>query len=166
MAKLDKIDFIALPDIRIIGREVACSLDPGCENPVPALWESSIADDTIEMLKRLPLAVPGFTIGWMGDVEGPAYRYIAGVIAQQGTTVPDGMQYRDLPACQVAKGYIYGNLQNGDVYANAHSLTAEGITASHLHPDYSLGWSAEIYPDTLEFDASEGVLCYFLPYAK
>ncbi|MCI9553290.1 MAG: GyrI-like domain-containing protein [Acutalibacter sp.] len=163
MAFLKKMEFIPLPNVRIVGREVVCSLDPIRENPVPALWEQSFADGTIGMLKQLPLALEGCTIGRMGDVKGQDYRYIAGVIAKEGTPVPEGMQYRDLPACQVAKGYIHGNLQNGDVYGNAHQLTLEGIAAHHYQYDYSFGWSAEVYPDDLDFDSEEGTVCYFQP---
>ena len=91
------------------------------------------------MLKKLPLVVPGCTIGWMGDVQGQDYRYIAGVIAQPDTPVPQGMQFRNLSACDVAKGHIHGNLQNGDVYVNAHTLTLEGIAANQRQEDYSFG---------------------------
>ncbi len=163
MAFLEKIEFVFLPNVRIIGREVPCSLSPDAENPVPALWEASFADGTIDMLKKLPLAVPGCTIGWMGDVQGQDYRYIAGVIAQPDTPIPQSMQFRDLSACDVAKGYIHGNLQNGDVYVNAHTLTLEGIAASQRQYDYSFGWSAEVYPDSLDFEAQEGTFCYFQP---
>lgn len=166
MAFLEKIEFISLPDVRIIGREAACSLDPTAGNPVPELWGSSFADGTIQRLKELPLAVPDCTIGWMGDVNGQNYRYIAGVIASAGTPVPEGMQYRDLPACQLAKGYIHGNLQNGDIYVNAHELTLAGIAAKQIKYDYSFGWSAEIYPDGIDFEAQEGTLCYYQPCKK
>lgn len=166
MAYLEKIEFISLPQVRIIGREVSCSLSPEAENPVPALWEASFGEGTMDMLKTLPLAVPDCTIGWMGDVKGQNYQYIAGVIAREGASVPPGFQYRDLPACDVAKAYIHGNLQNGDVYVNAHTLTLEGIAANQRQEDYSFGWSAEIYPDGLDFEAQEGTLCYYQPCKK
>ena len=164
MAKLEKIEFIKIPNVRVIGVEVAQSMAEGAENPVPALWERCFSDGTVDMLKRLPRAVADCTIGWMGDAKGPDFKYIAGVIAVENTPVPDGMQYRDLPACDMAKGYITGNLQNGDVYGNAHNLTVEGIKASNFDADYSVGWSAEVYPDDMSFDADEGTLCYLCPY--
>jgi predicted transcriptional regulator YdeE len=166
MAFLEKIEFVSLPDVRIIGREVPCSLRPDAKNPVPALWEASFTDGTIDMLKKLPLVVPGCTIGWMGDVQGQDYRYIAGVIAQPDTPVPQGMQFRNLSACDVAKGYIHGNLLNSDVYVSAHTLTLEGIAANQRQEDYSFGWGAEIYPDWLSFEAEEGTFCYYQPCKK
>ena len=164
MAKLEKIEFISIPNVRIIGREVTHSLNENSENPVPALWDKISSDGTIDMLKKLPLAISECTIGWMGDVEGQNFKYIAGVIADENTPVPEGMQYRDLPACNIAQSYIYGNLQNGDVYSNAHELTLSGIEANKFSPDYHAGWSAEIYPDDVDFYETEGILCYFLPY--
>lgn len=166
MAKLEKIEFITIPDVRVIGCEVALSLKPGTENPVPALWEKILFDGTVDKLKELPLAVPDCTIGWMGDVSGDDFKYIAGVIAASGTPVPEGMQYRDISACTVAKGYIHGNLQNGDVYCHAYDLTAGGIVANHFRPDDTSDWSGEIYPDELNFYETEGTICYFVPYRK
>jgi AraC family transcriptional regulator len=166
MAKLEKIEFFKMPNVRIIGFEVTNSLREGDENPVPALWEKIFSDGTIEKLKKLPLAIEDCTIGWMGDVDGHNFKYIAGVIAVENTSVPEGMQYRDLSECDIAKGFIYGNLNNGDVYMNAHNLTVEGIKSKQFDVDNSYGWSAEIYPNDLNFDAGEGTICYFCPYKK
>lgn len=166
MVSLEKIEFISIPKVRVIGREVTLSLKEGAENPVPALWGESFRDGTVDRLKKLPLAVPGCTIGWMGDVSGDSYRYIAGVLAAENTPAPEGMQARDLAACDVAKGYIHGNLHNGEVYEHAYRLTAEGIAANRFTPDESFGWSGEIYPDGLSFEEAEGTICYFLPYQK
>ena len=166
MAKLEKIEFIKIPNVRIIGREVAHSMAENEENPIPSLWSQMFNDGTVDMLKKLPLAILDCTIGWMGDTEGQTFKYIAGVICESNTPVPEGMQYRDLLACDVAKGYIYGNLQNGEVYFNAYNLTVDGIIVNNLKPDDSYGWSAEVYPDDLNFDESEGIICYFQPYKK
>lgn len=166
MAKLDKIEFISIPNVRIIGCEVAMSLKEGSENPVPALWGRIFSNGTVDFLKTLPLAVPDCTIGWMGDVAGDHYKYIAGVIAAENTPVPDGVQYRDIPACDIAKGYIHGNLQNGEVYCNAYNLTLSGIEKNQFESEDTHGWSAEIYPDGLDFKETEGTICYFLPYKK
>lgn len=164
MAILEKIEFIRLPNVRIIGCEVGHTLRPEADNPIPALWGRIFENGTISMLKNLPLAVPNCTIGWMGDVSGQDFRYIAGIIAAEDTPAPHGMQYRDIPSCDIAKGYIYGNLQNGDVYSSAYELTVTGIKEHGFMPDDSFGWSAEIYPDGLDFNNETGVLCYYQPY--
>lgn len=166
MAKLEKIEFITIPNVRIIGCEVSLSLKGGSENPVPSLWGKSFGDGTVDMLKKLPLAVPDCTIGWMGDVVGDDYKYIAGVIATEDTPVPENMQYRDISACDIAKGYIHGDLQTGEIYCNAYNLTLSGIEKNQFKSDDTHGWSAEIYPDGLDFEETEGTICYFLPYKK
>lgn len=147
MATLEKIEFITIPNARIIGREVSLSLRAGTENPVPALWGKVYSDGTADMLRKLSLVVLGCTAGWMGDAAGEDYKYIAGVIAAEDTPVPEGMQYRDIAACTIAKGYIHGNLHNGEVYCNAYDLTLSGIEENHFESDDTFGWSAEIYPD-------------------
>lgn len=156
MTKLVKMEFIKIPNVRVIGREVT---HEGKENPVPALWEQMFNDGTIDMLKKLPRAILDCTIGWMGDAKSGTFKYIAGVIAVENTPVPEKMQYRDLLACDIAKGYVNG-------YINAHNLTVEGILANNFKPDYSFGWSAEVYPDDLNFEDEEGIINYFCPYKK
>ena len=169
MAKLEKIEFIQIPNIRVIGVEVAHAMAEGAENPVPAVWERCFRDGTVDMLKRLPRALKDCTIGWMGDATEREFKYIIGVAAIENTPVPEGLQYRDLPACDMAKGCIYGNLQNGDVYMGAHNLTVEGIEANHFDVDYSVKWSAEVYPDDMSHDnaglnAEYGAIYYLCPY--
>jgi len=153
MAKLEKVEYTKMPNVRIIGREVT---HEGKKNPVPALWKQIEKDGTLEMLKKLPLAISGCSIGWMGDAKDNTFKYIAGVIAVEDTPVPEGMQYRDLPACDIAKGYL-------DRYQGAHNLVVKEINANGLQPDYSFGWSAEVYP---EEHLEDGIVNYFCPYKK
>ena len=149
--KLERIEFINIPNVRIIGREITVR----SKKDTPALWEQVIHDGTINMLRKFPRAISDCIIGWMGDANGKTYNLIAGVIAEENTPVPDGMQYRDLPACDVAKGFLNG-------HKNAHNLTVKEIVANGFQPDYSFGWSAEVYPD---FDET-GTVYYFCPYKK
>ena len=151
MAKLEKVEFIKIPNVRIIG----CEITVRAKKDIPTLWERVIHDGTIEMLRKLPRAIPDCTIGWMGDANGKTYNLIVGVITEENTLVPEGMQYRDLPECHVAKGYLNGP-------AGAHNLVVKGIEANGFKPDYSFGWSAEVYPD---YDET-GAVYYFCPYKK
>ena len=151
MPKLEKVEYIKIPNVRIIGREVT---HEGKKNPVPALWKQMAKDKTLDMLQKLPLAISGCSIGWMGDAKDNTFQYIAGVIAVEDTPVPEGMQYRDLPACDIAKGYLDG-------YRGAHNLVVKEMTANGFEPDYSFGWSAEVYP---EKHLEDGTVNYFCPY--
>lgn len=166
MAILEKIEFFALPAARVIGREAGLSLSMGMENPVPALWGGIYGDGTMDVLKKLPLVIPDCAIGWIGDAAGENYRYIAGVMTAPQTPVPAGLQYRDIAACDLAKGFMRGGLHDGDVYSSAYELTVKGIAAHRLSPDESFGWSAEVYPGELLLAEAEGTLCYFVPYKR
>lgn len=166
MAELTNMEFESVPAMRIIGRERSVSMADGVENPIPALWEESLRDGTIDLLIKLPLALENCTVGWMGDAKGDDFAYIVGVAAAENTPVPSGMQYRDLPACEIAKGTVYGNMQNGDVYGNAHNITVAGIEERGYKPDYSFGWSAEMYPGGWDFGGPEGAIIYLCPYKK
>lgn len=166
MAEMTNIEFVSIPNLRIIGREVSVSMAEEVENPVPALWEESARDGTLAILRKLPLAIENCTIGWMGDAAESDFAYILGVAATENTPVPTGMQYRDLPACKIAKGTVYGRLEIGDVFGKAHNVTVAGIEARGWRPDYSFGWSAEMYPDSWDFEGSEGSIIYLCPYSE
>ncbi|MDR0272493.1 MAG: hypothetical protein LBI27_04165 [Clostridiales bacterium] len=55
------------------------------------------------------------------------------------------------------------NGKNLDVFPRLHDLTIEGIEANGYVPDYSHGWSAEVYPKNLSFEATEGTVNYICP---
>lgn len=166
MAQLTNLEFGNIPSMRVIGREVSVTMAKGVENPVPALWDASFRDGTMEMLDKLPLAIGDCYIGWMGDAVENGFAYIVGIAAVADTPVPEGMQYRDVPACKVARSTIAGNLQNGDVYGNAHEMTVAAIETRGYHPDYSHGWSAEVYPDGRRYDTETGSIDYLCPYTE
>lgn len=164
MAQLTNLEFGNISSMRVIGREVSVTMAEGVGNPVPALWDLSFRDGTMETLGKLPFAIENCYIGWMGDGFENGFAYIVGVAAVADTLVPEGMQYRDLPACKVARSTVSGNLQNGDVYHNAHEMTIAAIEAEGFHPDYSYGWSAEVYPDGRRYDTEMGMIDYLCPY--
>ncbi|MCO5219263.1 MAG: GyrI-like domain-containing protein [Thermomicrobiales bacterium] len=166
MAKLTDIEFTSIPNMRVIGREVSVSMGDEVENPVPALWEQSTHDGTIALLKALPLVIENCTIGWMGNAIENEFTYIVGVAATENTPVPAGMAHRDLPACDVARGTVHGRLENGDVFGRAHIVTVDGIEAQGYQPDYSFGWSAELYPDEWDYEGTEGSIMYLCPYSR
>lgn len=164
MAVLGKIEFINLPACRIIGIK---TLNGGGENPVHALWEKCFSENTLSVLERLTPVVD-YWIGWMGeyDPETTKFTYIAGMLMPSATTVPEGFDYRDLQPCLVGNGYINGDFENGGVFMHSHELTVEGIMKNGYEPDYSNGWSAEVYAKDLSFEAEEGTINYFCPCRK
>lgn len=161
MAVLGKIEFFNLPPVRIIGKEV---LNGGVENPVPELWSKCFKEDVFKELETLSPEMD-YYIGWMGEYkrETGKFTYIAGLFMPINTPVPNGFQYRDLSACMVGMGWINGDFENGEVFTRSHDLTVGGIQANGYEPDYSQGWSAEVYAKDLSFDATEGTINYICP---
>ena len=143
MATLGKMEFFNLPPLRMIGKEVPHGYD--CGNPVPELWEKCFREETLKILETLSPEID-YYIGWMGDYnnETKRFAYIAGYFMLASAPVPEGFQYRDLPACMVGMSYINGSFDN--VFPRLRDLTVEGIQAHGYSPDYSQGWSAEVYP--------------------
>ncbi len=161
MAVLGKIEFYDLPATRMIGKRV---VNGGGENPVPALWEECFRENTFAVLDQQK-AVVGYWVGWMGEYQPDTatFTYLAGQLMPEGTKVPEGFDYRDLPPCLLANGFINGDFENGDIFAHSHELTLGGIAASGYEPDYAYGWSAEAYAYDLSFAANEGTLNYLCP---
>lgn len=164
MAILDKIEFLELPAVRMIGKKV---INGGEENPVSALWEKCFQENTFDLLE-CSLSVVDYYLGWMGEYNSGTgtFTYIAGMLMPACTEVPDGFDYRDLPSCSVGNGYVNGDFANVEVYRHSHDLTVGGIIKNGYEPDYSYGWSAEAYAKDLSFDAEEGTINYFCPCKK
>lgn len=159
MAELVKIEFIELPAARMIGKEVIFEKD---NNPVPELWKSCFQSGAFQSLDKYTPVID-YYIGWMGEFDNKmeCFTYIAGYLMPASTPVPDGFQYRDLQACKVGMGYIHGSFEN--VFSSLHELTIDGIKTNNYAPDYSQGWSAEVYAKDLNYESSEGTVNYICP---
>ncbi len=143
MSKLIKLEIKAFPATRVIGKHVACGVGEDAENPGPALWESMITDGTLEFLLNLPQRATQDpdAVGWMGEYDPASntYTYIAGILAEPGAPVPAGFVYRDIPACQMAIGWIEGTDAGHDVYIGAHDHVAQALQARGYEYDSSAG---------------------------
>ncbi|WP_058300835.1 AraC family transcriptional regulator [Gorillibacterium timonense] len=167
VAMLGKIEFLDLPAVRMIGRKVINGAGENPDNPVPALWAKCFEEQAFETLERCSPVVD-YYVGWMGeyDPETNTFTYLAGMLLPAGSEAPEGFDYRDLAPCLVGDGYINGSFANGEVFCHAHELTVGGIIENGYEPDYSKGWSAEVYPKDLSFEAEEGTIHYFCPCQK
>ena len=159
MAILGKMEFFNLPPTRLIGIEVEHGKG---DNPVPELCEKCFRENSLKVLETHKPEME-YYIGWMGDYDSTTgqFAYIAGYFMPVGTPVPEGFSYRDLSACMVGMGYINGNFE--DVFPRLHDITISGIQENGYSPDYSQGWSAEVYPKGLSFNADEGTVNYICP---
>jgi hypothetical protein len=143
MSKLIKFEVKKFPAVRLIGKQVRMSLNPGGENAAVHLWSSMWQDGSMEFLKNIPgrLSNEPDTVGWMGDFDFPSStcEYIAGVLMKEGTTAPIGYVSRDLPECLMGIGWIQGREEGADLYAGAHEHLAQAMKENGYEYDNSAG---------------------------
>lgn len=89
-------------------------------------------------IRSLPQIVENGFISWTGDSPKGSnyYTYMPAVICPANTPVPEGLDYRDLPASYVAKGE-YGDEINDVV----NKFMTDGFITCYT----DLGWNAELY---------------------
>jgi effector-binding domain-containing protein len=77
------------------------------------------------------------------DEKNKLLGYTVGKFMKAGTPVPDGMDYIDIPAAYVAKGWFSG--ESDDVNNNCDRLIGEAIAQQDEYIGESWRWSAEVY---------------------
>ena len=133
---VDEQEIFCMPEVRIIGKAYRCKFtweDGECG----AIWDSFCA--AADKLDALPRVVSGVYIAWTGEdteTDGKDYTYMPAIICPAGTPVPEGLDYRDLPASFVAKG-VYGENINQVV----EKLNLQGYKTCYT----KLRWNAEFY---------------------
>jgi len=137
----------AFPGARVLGKSVRVKVDVGLhDHTVQDLWESMAKDGSLDSLLALPerLAQTPDTVGWMGGFQpgDEAYTYVAGVLAQPNTTVPDGFVCRGIAPCTMAIGWIQGTECNegGDMMANASEHVTRAMEGNGYEYDGSNGF--------------------------
>jgi predicted transcriptional regulator YdeE len=143
MSKLIGLEIRAFPATRVIGKQVICGVGEDAENPGPALWDCMMKDGTLEFLMELPQrATPDRdTVSWMGEYDPTSntYTYIAGILAESGTLVPNGYVCRDIPACVMAIATIQGTDAGHDIYTGAHDHLVKALEERGYEYDPSAG---------------------------
>lgn len=146
-AKLVNFYVQSFPKMRVLGKSVRVKLDIGLEDrTIENLWESMADDGNLDILFALPdcLAQTPGTVGWMGDFQpgDEAYTYLAGVLVQPGTAVPDGFVSRDIAPCDMAVAWIQAtdSAEGGDMHANASEHMAKAMKQNGYEYDGSNGF--------------------------
>jgi len=134
---VDEQEIFAMPDVRIIGKAYRCLFNPD-ETPWQQFWDEYGAIKPA--LCALPKIIENGMICWTGDSPQGSdhYTYMLGVVCPAGTVVPEGLDYRDLPASYVAKGE-YGE----EISEIIGKFTPMGFVTCYT----DLGWNAELYLD-------------------
>lgn len=145
-SKLTNFYVQSFPKMLVIGKSVPVKMDVGVDDPtITDLLESMKKDGSLDFLLALPgrLTEAADTVGWMGDVQpdGGTYIYLAGVLFQPGTAVPEGYESREIAAAEMAVGWIHGTEgeEGGDMFANASGHLSQAREAHGYEYDGSNG---------------------------
>ena len=147
-AKLVQFTVKTYPKRRVIGKGVGL-IEGGMsleDRTIEDLWESMTKDGSLEFLTHIPhqAEAQGDTVGWMGDFNPPDmhFTYLAGVLFEADTPVPEGFIYRDIEAGEMAVSWIQG---------------MEGPEGGDLHTDASGYNNRAMQEHGYEFDGSRGL---------
>jgi Integron-associated effector binding protein len=137
----DRFRIFQMPAVRLVGRSIRDTLYSN-PSPCPSFWSEYFARGFHLVTDSLPRAIPN-RMAWFGEYspETNQYTYMICVACPAGTPVPDGFEYRDVPAALVAHGAT--NETGGDAYS------AEGLDAYLQEQGFTRvdeGW-CEFYPD-------------------
>ena len=89
--------------------------------------------------------------------------YTVGRFMKEGAPVPDGLDYFDIPATFVAKGWVRGEFN--DMIDNQERLTSEAIgrQAKYIPNQDSTSFMAEVYTkDTVPEDGVTSTMGYYI----
>jgi predicted transcriptional regulator YdeE len=122
------------PPLRVIGGSVRIKLDAGFDDPtIENLWKRIKSDGSLvdlESLQNRATPEPDL-VGWMGDWQpgDDAYTYLAGMLFAANTPVPEGFTGRDIPAGEMAIGWIAetADEEGGDIHAGASAYLAAAM---------------------------------------
>lgn len=126
MPEITKVYREALPNLRLIGKRYTES-DPG--GGFGSKWGEWFEKGWFKPLEDIGyLAENGDAyIGCM-RVAGGVFEYWIGMFVADGSVVPDGYEYADIPAGDIAVCWIYGREDNGEVYGEGpHNMCIEKI---------------------------------------
>ena len=146
-AKLVKFTIEPFPKTRVIGKSVKVKTDIEFgDRTIETLWESITEDGSLDFLMRLPdrTTQSPDTVGWMGDYHpGDAtFTYLAGVLVKPDTPAPDGYEYRDIDAGEMAVGWLQetDGDEGGNIHANASEHIAKAVKERGYKYDGSHGY--------------------------
>ncbi|MDT8715541.1 hypothetical protein IAI10_02560 [Clostridium sp. 19966] len=133
------------PGARVIGKSVQVKVETTLEDStVNDLLELMVNNGAYDYLFSLKGTFSNHrdTVGWQGEYNfGDAvYTYMAGVLFKSGAIVPDGYEYKDIDACDMAVAWIEDSDDEcGDLFADASDCLAKERDAHGYQYDDSNG---------------------------
>jgi len=152
MAMLNKLEFVPFGPYRFIGKSVyarggvIASID---KNTIfgDLGRNSDWVFDVLDTLKEYATdeTHKAALMTWEKyDDKNKLLGYTVGKFMKADTPVPDGMDYIDIPATYVAKGWFSG--ETDDVNGNAERMTKEAVRQQETYAAESWRFMAEVYP--------------------
>lgn len=165
MAVLDKLEFIRFGPYRFIGKSVYARVGaPFTGEIFGSLWGNSAGIfarlDELNAYASPEVHQVALLTGDRYDEEKKLIGYTVGRFMKAGTPVPEGLDFFDIPATTVAKGWVSGEFN--DMISSAEGLTLKAIEAQ---TEYTPSWSvlAEVYTeDTVPQAGVHSVLGYYI----
>ncbi len=165
MAKLEKIEFLELPELYIVGKTIDvnwCKIK--MNNPIPAFWRQCLNDATFEQLEEHTdyIYSPAY-VGFMTTET-----YTCGMLMKHGCQLPAfGYSKTRIPETTVAASWIRGT--EDDAIMHAHELTEKALEEWGYRYSPVCRWAMELYfsPRFTE-KAEDGtvILDYYIPVVK
>ncbi len=176
-AILEKIEIIDFPKTMIIGKAIRMKENPGFDDDsIPSLWRRMNGDGTLKFLQNIDgCKTRKDCVGWMGDFMpgDQEYTYLAGILAEPGTNIPDGFETRTIESIQMAIAWIKetDTPEGGDIICNASEITSKALADSGYEHDFSKGfYEMEYYSfERLlqhEITGEKKILDYYTPCKK
>ena len=105
-----------LPALRLIGKQYFAS-DRDGSGTFGAKWGDWFSKGWFSTLEKLgPLKENGDAYMGCMNVAGGKFSYWIGMFFPQGTEVPEGFEFADLPEGDVGVNWIYGSDDTGELY--------------------------------------------------
>ena len=144
--KLAKLEYLHLPALRFIGKDVISS-GPDAGNQYGLMWAKSgeIFSVLDQMENYASLLRDNCALMHHDNLDGNhPMHYIVGRFMKAESSVPEGFDYYDIPASCAALAIYYGEFN--DMIDQAYTMTRDRILADGRGIPYPVGYyHAEVY---------------------
>lgn len=163
-AELVECKVVNMPAMKLVGKEIRCTMGHPQGNPIPAFWGRCFAEGLFAKLQQIPHGLyPQAFIGWMGRFT-PAdqtWSYIVGMLFAPEATVPEGLEVQDIPATTCAVGTMQGT--EPEIFMQAHDKLNAEMKARNLTPDSAAGFAMEWYDERYNPQEQQRIIDYYEP---
>ncbi len=140
----NRLRFFSLPDVRLIGKTMRHTNGTDV-TPIPLFWNEYYTRYH-DLARALPQMIRT-TLAWIGEYDPitQQYTYMICVICPAQTPVPDGFEFRDVPAMLLGHGTV------SEHPPDAHNIERFAQAVSEAGFIQGDAW-CEFYPDQNKHD--------------